>query len=169
MLGLVLCCAMTASVFTSCGSDDDPAGSGDDTTPARVRVAAVFPQAEAVLRYCDVKVEYDDGTGTKTEIVTSPKWEKTLEAKLPATITFKRTVTLKTDVTPSSTESITFDSTCSDGSCLLNAAGNPLTNLSIGKSSSTKTLNGEKFIEYVESGRLDKTITYSFDANGNKK
>ena len=178
MLGLVLCCAMTASVFTSCGSDDDPAGSADgsgsgsgsgtDTTVAAMKITPEYTASEDLLKYCDVKIEYTDDAGAKTESVTNTSWKKTLQAKVPATITVKSTVTLKTDIDISSVET---DLDCalaySAKYDFLNASGNSLDlSATLPQWDKSFTGPGKGIAENIKKGKLNITMTYSIDKNG---
>lgn len=176
MFGIVLCCAAAASVFTSCGSDDDPtegasgsgSGSGSDTTVAAMKITPVYTASADLLKYCDVKVEYNDGTEAKSENMTGTSWTKTLQAKAPATITVKSTVTLKTDIDISSVETVLNCSLAYDTDYdFLNASGNSLKiseNLPTWDKSFTNP--GKSIAENIKKGELNMTVTYDLDKNG---
>lgn len=166
-LAVVICCAMVASVFSSCSKNDDGnSSSGGGTKVAGARASVSFTQTEDMLKYCDVTVEYNDGTGVKTENVTKDSWSKTLDAKLPATISFKRTVTLKAGIDVASITSFKASTQYACGYCLLDATNMPMSTLSMAAYGGTKTMSGDQVTAYLEKGSMNKTVTYTFDANG---
>jgi hypothetical protein len=94
-LAAVLCCAMTATVLTACGSDSDD----DNTPPAQPKVVAYqvdysleIPQEIQVdnkvcgnlFLLCDkLEVEYTDENGQEQkEVINNGKWAKTLNLYL---------------------------------------------------------------------------------------
>lgn len=169
MFAAVLCCAMAASVFTACSSsDDDNKDSDSGSKVGGVMVYVGFTESEDVLKYCDVSVVYNDGTGEKTETITKTDWSKKLTVtKLPATITFKKTTVLKAGVDVSSISTFKYSTVYSSGYCQTNAEGTAITTLSATSFGGTKTIAGSKVTEALNSGSLNKTVAFTFDANGN--
>lgn len=164
----VLCCAMAASVFTACSSSNDDDNKDSGSKVGGVMVYVGFTESEDVLKYCDVSVVYNDGTGEKSETITKANWSKTLTVtKLPATITFKKTTVLKAGVDVSSISTFKYSTVYSSGYCQTNAAGTALTTLHANSFGGTKTIAGSKVTEALNGGSLNKTVTFTFDANGN--
>jgi hypothetical protein len=63
-LAAVLCCAMTMTVFTACGSDDDDSKNpAEDTTPKQVAMNFVLYNTADMLNYCNIEISYDNGLG----------------------------------------------------------------------------------------------------------
>ena len=102
-LAAVFCCAMTATVFTACGSDDDD---DIDTPPAQPKVVAYqvdysleFPQEIKVdsdvygnlYSLCKkVEVGYIDENGQEQkEVINNGKWTKTVIYKKSIEATLK--------------------------------------------------------------------------------
>ncbi len=160
----ILCCATAATVFTACGDDDNETSS--DTKSPHVELQMSFSESKDILKYCDVSIEYNDGTGAKTETLTDTAWTKTLTAKLPATFSIKKTVMLKAGV-DLSTDTTTFN--CTEAYSyrynILNADGGIMT--SNGKSSKLEC-EGEacKIAEGIKEGDFNESFTFAFDANG---
>lgn len=163
----ILCCATAATVFTACGSNDDNENSSTDTKPSNVAIQVSFTETEDILKYCDVSIEYNDGTGAKTESLTNTTWTKALTAKLPASFSIKKTVTLKAGV-DLSTDSTTFK--YAEGFIInyriLNAAGDVVKNGAGTSSSKTSSAKAYKIAEGIKNGRLSRNLTYVFDADG---
>lgn len=162
----ILCCATAATVFTACGSNDDNETSSTDTKPSNVAIQVSFTETEDILKYCDVSIEYNDGTGAKTESLTNTTWTKALTAKLPASFSIKKTVTLKAGV-DLSTDTTTFN--CFEAYSyrynVINADGG--VTATDGHSEEIEC-EGEarQMAEGIKNGDFNESITLVFDANG---
>ncbi len=171
-MAAVLCCATATTALTSCG-DDDPADSGSGSSSSDSKVAGVtallgFEETEDVLKYFDVTVVYDDGTGEKTEKITGTNWEKTLKvSKLPAKITVTKKAELKAGIDVASITSLKYTTKYTKAYCKTNAAGTALTSLVYSNGGSTGTLKDSKIAEFINDKKLDKSMTFEFDAEGN--
>lgn len=169
-----VCCAMSATVFTACGDDDNNSSSGTggggtvaDTIPASVSIKMSFSETEDMLKYCDVVVKYNDGTGEKTDSVKATAWTKTLSSKLPATLTFKKIITVRDSAGMASNEKITFYT----GSLFTYAfynktndiVGGIRTNGIMGRSTAEDV---PEFIKTIKEGEFNETETFAFDAAG---
>ena len=98
-LAAVLCCTMTATVFTACGSDDkeeEPKPS-TEVTPTMVAMTFTFNATADMVNFFDMVITYNDGTGEKQETMTGTQWKKTLKVKLPASFSFSRQCRVKAD------------------------------------------------------------------------
>ena len=170
-----VCCAMSATMFTACGSDDNSSsgtgGGGTVTDTVRAYVAAnvTFKETEDILKYCDVTVKYNDGTGEKTDTVKTTEWKKLLSAKLPGSLVYKKIITLKDSAGMAAKDSISFSAGYSYAYCFYNAAKQPIGDFKmfdmLGKSK--KTAKIALLIEYIKAGKLNTTVDLSFDAKGN--
>ncbi len=164
----ILCCATAVTVFTACGSSDDNETSSADEKPANVELQVSFTDTDDILKYCDVCYEYNDGTGTKTETLTGTTWAKTLTAKLPASFSIKKTVTLKTGVDLSTdTTSFKCSRVFSSSYKILNAAGKAIKSSPATSNKQNDSSKAYKMAEDIKNGRFNKNRTYVFDANGN--
>lgn len=163
----VLCCAMAATMFVSCGDDDDN-GSTDKNKPAGVVVTTTFYVTQDMLDYCTVCATYDDGTGAKTDTITSTSWTKSLTAKLPTTLTFKRTVTLKEGKDMASATTITATRLYTRSYSLVNAAGEGIgQSKSFSGGESVTSRRPATIAQKITQGLFDKTLVLTFDADGN--
>lgn len=173
-LAVVFCSMMAATALTSCSksSDDDNTSGSGATTEKKATSAVVelsIPQTEEFLSYFDMTIEYDDGTGAKSEKMTSTTWTKKITVKLPGKITVKHPVTPKTDEDLSQITTAIYlqPSACSCNYSLYDATGNLVKtdNKSIGG----KPLKSKvaRIAELVSSGYFNKTLTFTFDADGN--
>ncbi len=170
-----ICCAMSVTMFTSCGDDDNSSnGTGggstvSDTIPASVKIKMSFSETEAMLKYCDITVKYNDGTGEKTDTVKSTEWSKTLSSKLPATFTFKKIITVRDSAGMASNENITFFAGSLYTYAFYNKAdenvGGIRQNGIMGK---TIAENVPEFIKTIKEGEFNETDTFAFDATGKK-
>lgn len=173
-LAAVLCCAMTSTVFTACGSDDDdntptPA---EDTTPKQVAMDFYFFTTEDMLNYCNVEVTYDDGTGTKTATLTKDIVDDKLRYRvhfesdhLPATFTVGRMVTLKQSIDELQSFSY-FTNGYTYVAALYNAAGKKLSDIPQYIANDPQSYPGANVTNLINAGRLNHTYTYTFDTNG---
>jgi len=107
-LAAVLCCAMTTTVFTACGSDDDSGTSkSEDTTPVAAVMEYSFTSSDAMLATFDLTIEYYDANGrVQTEPMTQNTWTKKVTAKLPATLGARLKVQVKAGIDTSTAETI---------------------------------------------------------------
>ena len=170
LIAAILCCAMTTTVFTACGDDDDDNGNTEkpDNTPAYAEVTFTFWGTQDMLDIADMTVTYNDGTGEKTETVTTVDWVKTVKAPLPVTFKFERTVTLKENVTLSADQTYAYVNNHETQYRVLTKDGSVLnagTKGSLGRPSTTN-LKGDKLNLVITEGLMDKSYTYDFDKDG---
>lgn len=88
-LAAVFCCAMSLTMFTACGSDDDDNKTQvDDVTPVGAVMEHIFDVSDDMLDVLDMTVEYYDENGNlATEKLTQKQWKKTVKvAKLPVSL-----------------------------------------------------------------------------------
>ena len=161
----ILCCATAATGFTACGSNDDNETSSD-TKSTKVELLLSFSESADIMKYCDVCIEYDNGTGAKTDTLTATTWTKTLTAKLPASFSVKKTVTLKAGV-DLSTDTTTFN--CFEEYSyrydVINADGGIT---AADEHSEKMECEGEarQMAEGIKNGDFNESLTLVFDANG---
>jgi len=169
-LAAVLCCVMTTTVFTACGGDDDDNGNTQksDNTPAYAEMTFTFWGTQDMLDIADMRVTYNDGTGDKTETVSTVDWVKTVKAALPVSFKFERKVTLKEGVTLSDDRTYSYINAFTYDCWVKTANGTTLNFYSNEGSSKPKPSNqkGSKVNEFITSGRMNKTHTYDFDKDG---
>ena len=85
MFAAVICCAMTAIVFSSCGDDESPAAT--DRTPVAAAMEYKMELGDQMLALFNMTIEYYDSDGTlKSEPMTQNTWTKKVRAKLPVTL-----------------------------------------------------------------------------------
>lgn len=169
-LAAVLCCAMTTTVFTACSSSDDDDNSNtqkSDNTPAYAEVTFTFLGTQDMLDIANMTVTYNDGTGDKTETVTTVDWVKTVKAALPVSFKFERKVTLKEGVTLSDDQTYSytikhqtkFNVTTAKGTSIKSGTSGALTK-------ETNSVKGSKLNAVITSGLMDASYTYDFDKDG---
>lgn len=170
-----VCCAMSATMFTACGDDDNSSSSGtggggtvSDTVRAYVAASVTFKETEDILKYCDVTVKYNDGTGEKTDTLKSTEWNKVLSAKLPGSLTYKKIVTLRDSAGMAAKDSISFSGGYSYAYCFYNAAKERIDDFKTFNmfGNPKKTAKIAQFIEYIKAGRLNTTVDLTFNAKG---
>ncbi|MBO7589678.1 MAG: hypothetical protein J6T18_09690 [Bacteroidaceae bacterium] len=161
-------CMMTVAVFTACNKEVEPEKPQKDTVPAKVSLTFTYMNTQDILDYCDVVVEYNDGTGAKTETVTSTNWTKTLTADLPVTFTFNRRVTLKTDKDITKADKISYTTGYSYEYEILNAAGESLDIMDSNRFTNSSSASGEKMVKLINEKKLDQINTFRVDKDGNK-
>lgn len=169
LAALTAMCAMTmTTVFTACGDDDDDNTKQPDNTPAYVEMTFTFWGTQDMLDIADMTVTYNDGTGNKTETVTTVDWVKTVKAALPVSFKFERKVTLKEGVTLSDDRTYSYINAFTYDCWVKTANGTTLNFYSNEGSSKPKPSNqkGSKVNEFITSGRMNKTHTYDFDKDG---
>ncbi len=171
------CCAMGATMLTACGGDDNGSSGGNgggtvtkDTIPVAVNFRSTWYETAAILKYCDVCIEYDDGTGAKTDTLKTTQWDYIKAAKLPVTFTFKKTVTLRDSAGMASAESIHFTSDSWYLYITYSASGGTVDKANAASLPDSTGVKGAKkialLIEKIKNGGLNKTEIYSFDAKG---
>ena len=167
-LAAILCCAMTTTVFTACGGDDDAnTPEQPDNTPAYAEVTFSFWGTQDMLDIADMTVTYNDGTGNKTETVTSVDWVKTVKAALPVSFKFERKVTLKAGVTLNDDQTYSYINkhktiyrvTTAKGTTLKSGTSGALTKEAL-------NVKGNKINAVITSGLMDASYTYDFDKDG---
>jgi hypothetical protein len=173
-LAAVLCCAMTMTVFTACGSDDDDSKNpAEDTTPKQVAMNFVLYNTADMLNYCNIEISYDNGLGnaktvtlTKDMVNENFSWKQMLTAdRLPATFTISRKVTLKQSI--DEVEKFTYTRGYSYAYALYNAAGKRVFESTPYANTGSSDGSGAKIAERINAGALDHTYTFTFDAKGN--
>ena len=169
-LAAVLCCAMTTTVFTACSGDDENNGNTPkqpDNTPAYAEVTFTFWGTQDLLDIADMTVTYNDGTGDKTETVTTVNWVKTVKASLPVSFKFERKITLKENVTLTADQTYSYFNGHETKYKVTTANG---TEIKSGKSSSgsnqASNLKGDKLNLVITQGLMDRSCTYDFDKDG---
>ncbi|MBP5338787.1 MAG: hypothetical protein J6Z14_05705 [Prevotella sp.] len=169
MAAAALCCAMTTTVFTACGGDDDDNGNTQksDNTPAYAEMTFTFWGTQDMLDIADMTVTYNDGTGDKTETVTTVDWVKTVKAVLPVSFKFERKVTLKEGVTLSDDQTYSYISKHQTKYSVTTAKGTTLKSGTAGAlTKQTTSVKGDKINLVITSGLMDASYTYDFDKNG---
>ncbi len=163
--------ALAAALFAACGQDEskqpvEPA----QPVPDKVRMSFTFDATDDMLRYLDITVVYDDGTGEHCESVDAPQWSKSLTAKLPSTITYRYEARVKAGMyeTMAAAEAVSFTRHYSYAYDIIDVSGAVIPGMGREHSSSHPTHSGvgSRVAERYNEGNFDKTYTYTFDANG---
>lgn len=162
---IVIYCTMATTVLTACSSSEDTPEVLN--TPTFVQTTFTFSATQDMLDYCDITVKYNDGTGEKTESMTTTEWKKVIKSTLPATHSFTRIVTLKPDKDASNVEKLSYTNGYYFESDILNAKGESMNDGSILSSTGSSTISGAIFVKAVAEGTFDKTRSFSFDKKGN--
>lgn len=166
-LAAVLCCAMTTTVLTACGDDDDDKKAPvDDTTPVAITMVLTCEFTQDMLDYCDIVVKYSDESGEKSETVKSLTWTKTLTGKLPTTLKYSRTVTIKGGVDFSTIESFKYSRGCRGTYSCVTATGKQANPSGVVSNSSSGAGKGENMADLIQKGSLNEDHTFVCDANG---
>ena len=160
--------------FVSCSEDDNNGteipGQDEGKKPAAVVFEYTNVETADIIEYCDIVVEYNDGSGVKTETVTTTEWKKTFTTNLPCTYTFKKTVTLKAEKDMAAAEKISY---IKNGHIykytIVDADGKSVNKTGGSSDVSTAASAGSKAAELIAQGRLDATTSFSFDSDGNSK
>ena len=77
--------------------------------PTTVSFAYETFETENMLEYCNIVIEYSDGTETKSDTITGQSWIMSFEKQqLPCTFTFKKYYTLKEDKDMASLNPVSF-------------------------------------------------------------
>ena len=162
--------------FASCSEED--INNGDDNggqnnaekTAAAVVVEYTVLETADFLEYCDIVLEYNDGSGAKTESITATEWNKTFTTALPCKFTFNTTVTLKADKDMAAAEKVSYHQNVYHLNYYLIDADGATVNK--GTSLSNKgmaTAAASKIAASVAEGRFNTEKTYEFDAEGKLK
>ena len=160
--------------FASCSEDDNNGteipGPGDTPKPVAVVFEYTNVETADLVEYCDIVVEYNDGSGVKTETITTTEWKKTFTTNLPCTYTFKKTVTLKADKDMAAAEKISY---IKNGRIfkytIVDADGKSVNKTRRESHVGTATSAGSKIAEGIAKGSLNTANTFTFDAEGNLK
>lgn len=158
--------------FASCSEDDNNGteipGQDDAKKPAAVVFEYTNVETADIIEYCDIVVEYNDGSGVKAETVTTTEWKKTFTTNLPCTYTFKKTVTLKADKDMAAAEKISYIKNGHIYKYTIVDANGESANRTGGSSHvGTAASAGSKIAEGITKGILNIANTYTFDAEGN--
>ena len=169
-----LAAALVALSFAACNKNNAGGGSAaqEDKTPAQVALSFSFDQTPEMMEYCYVQVYFESANGSnqtillKTDDVDAQcRWNALVSShQLPASFTFRRTVTLREDI--SSLEEFSYSKGISYQYALYNAAGTQVFLSDFVDNLASSKLNGTKVAELVKAGKLDRTCTFSFDAEG---
>ena len=167
-LAAVLCCAMTMTVFTACGSDDDDKSEPASDKPVAAVMDVTLSVGDDMFDKATLSVEYYDANGkVQTETLTKKDWTKSVKAKLPATLGMRLMVKSKDGIDYASLQKFTESYAYSCTVYPVNANG---TALGGGKSGGTQVnldIPGSKVAEWIsdKSGGILK-ILYTVDVNG---
>lgn len=153
-----------ADIYTFSINYDSEESDMDEKDIASVAFAYQNYETDDILEYCNVVIEYTDGSGTKVENVTNPVWTKKFDiTPLPSTYSFKKTYTLKADKDMASAKQILFARTSHAYSYqYFNGYGNP-----IGKSilwdetQNAEYSAGETVANYISNGSFNNSITFT--------
>lgn len=106
-IAAVFCCAMTMTVFTACGDDDDNPYI-DNKKPVAVLMNYSFTTTSETLNVFDLTIEYYDANGAiQTEQMTNAQWNKSLRTKIPTTVGARLKAKVKSGVDVASMEKVT--------------------------------------------------------------
>ena len=165
-LAAVLCCAMTMTVFTACGSDDEK--KSDEKTPVACGMSYMLSVGTELFKYVDFTIEYYDKDGNvQSEQMEHELWEKTVETKLPGKVGVQVKLKMKDGADPSDIETFTVNYTYRYQTYTLAADGKK-TSGDTSAASPTRPLKGSDIPRWVEENPVLKSASfgYSFDANG---
>lgn len=167
-LAAVFCCAMMTTTLTACGGDDDSSSEEQSgNNPAYVEMTFTFWGTQDMLDIADMTVTYNDGTGTKTETVTTKDWVKTIKAALPVTLKFERKGDLKKGVTLNDDQNYSFVTSHYVKYSVLTANGATKKFGNAGSTGKANSLSGNKVSSAITSGQLNNSYSYDFDKDGN--
>ena len=167
-IAAVFCCAMTMTVFTACGDDDDKPYI-DNKKPVAVSMNYAFETTSETLNVFDLTIEYYDANGTvQTEQMTNTQWQKSLRTKIPTTVGARLLIKLKDGVDVASMEKVTVSYGYEYKGHPV-SADNSVAGTVIGGSSGTNlTMKGDNVSEYLakHSDGLVKYL-YKYASDGN--
>ena len=163
-------------IFASCSEEDinngdDNGGQNNAKKPAAaVVVEYTVLETADFLEYCDIVLEYNDGSGAKTESITATEWKKTFTTALPCKFTFNKTVTLKDDKDMAAAEKVSYHQNGYHLNYYLIDADGAIVNKGTSHSNTGKaTAAASKIAASVAEGHFNTTKTYEFDAEGKLK
>lgn len=169
--------AFTAILFAGCSKDDDSTTEQpvvpptEEAVPDQVRMSFTYDATPDMLRFLDIVVTYNDGTGEQQDTITTAQWTKTLSGKLPATFSFTHQARVKEDMydTMVATGTVYITRHFSYTYDILDSAGNVIPGMSVSYNSpGSRSMAGvgSAAAEGYNQGNLDKTHTYYFNAQG---
>ena len=163
-------------IFASCSEEEfnygnDNGGQNNAKKPAAaVVVEYTVLETADFLEYCDIVLEYNDGSGAKTEAITATEWKKTFTTALPCKFTFNKTVTLKDDKDMAAAEKVSYHQNGYHLNYYLIDADGAIVNKGTSHSNTGKaTAAASKIAASVAEGHFNTTKTYEFDAEGKLK
>ena len=174
--GLLMMAMGMSLAFVSC--DDEDLNNGDDNggqnnaekTAAAIVVEYTVLETADFLEYCDIVLEYNDGSGAKTDTITATEWKKTLTTALPCKFTFNKTVTLKADKDMAAAEKVSYHQNVYHLNYYLIDADGATVSTGEGLShTGNGTAAGSKIAASVAEGHFNTAKTYEFDAEGKLK
>ena len=177
--GLLMMAMGMSLAFVSCDEEDfnngnDNGGQNNAKKPA-VAVVVEYTVLETpdFLEYCDIVLEYNDGSGAKTETITATEWKKTFTTALPCKFTFNKTVTLKADKDMAAAEKVSYHQNGYHLNYYLIDADGATVNKGTSHSNTGKATAAaskiSKIAASVAEGRFNTAKTYEFDAAGKLK
>ena len=162
--------------FSSCSEEEIINGNnnGGQNNANKPAVAVVFEytvlETADFLEYCDIVLEYNDGSGAKTDTITATEWKKTLTTALPCKFTFNKTVTLKADKDMAAAEKVSYHQNVYHLNYYLIDADGATVSTGEGLShTGNGTAAGSKIAASVAEGHFNTAKTYEFDAEGKLK
>lgn len=161
--------------FASCSEEDINNGNDNGGQDAMKPAAAVVFEYTVLetadfLEYCDIVLEYNDGSGAKTESITASEWKKTFTTALPCKFTFNKTVTLKADKDMAAAEKVSYHQNGYHLNYYLIDADGATVDKGTSLSNTGKaTAAASKIAASVAEGRFNTAKTYEFDAEGKLK
>lgn len=174
--GLLMMAMGMSLAFVSCDEEDinngnDNGGQNNAKKPAAaVVVEYTVLETADFLEYCDIVLEYNDGSGVKTETITATEWKKTFTTALPCKFTFNKTVTLKADKDMAAAEKVSYHQNGYHLSYYLIDADGATVNKGTSLSNTgMATAAASKIAASVAEGRFNTAKTYEFDAAGKLK
>ena len=113
-----------AVLFVSLVSCDKEEEKQDpNSVPVYVRMCFTYYATESMIEYCDIIVKHNDGTNEKTDTIKAHEWKEsddltsilewsdTIEATLPAVLSFTRIIKLRdSSTTPTWTSNYSYKS-----------------------------------------------------------
>ena len=174
--GLLMMAMGMSLAFVSCDEEDisngnDNGGQNNAKKPAAaVVVEYTVLETADFLEYCDIVLEYNDGSGAKTESITATEWKKTLTTALPCKITFNKTITLKADKDMAAAEKVSYHQNGYHlNYYLIDADGATVDKGTSLSNTGMATAAASKVAASVAEGRFNTEKTYEFDAAGKLK
>lgn len=162
--------------FSSCSEEEIINGNnnGGQNNANKPAVAVVFEytvlETADFLEYCDIVLEYNDGSGVKTETITATEWKKTFTTAFPCKFTFNKTVTLKADKDMAAAEKVSYHQNGYHLNYYLIDADGATVHKGTSRSNTGKATAAaskiSKIAASVAEGRFNTAKTYEFDAKG---